>query len=282
MRERAPERLERSCGAASADWMRRAPSSPGIERIEAFFSGHGFDPHRHDTYAIGMTLQGVQAFRYRGAEERSVPGQVFVLHPDETHDGHAGSEEGFRYRILYIEPRAIQDALGERRLPLPFVRAVVSTDQRLAAAIAPALGDLDLSLEDLHRDQILLDLAEALAAADPSLARRQLSARHWHAVRKARDFLDANVESAVTSAELEGVAGLSRYALARHFRACLGTSPYRYLVLRRLDRVRTLIRRGAPLADAALACGFADQSHMTRHFKKAHGISPGRWAALGV
>jgi AraC-like DNA-binding protein len=77
---------------------------------------------------------------------------------------------------------------------------------------------------------------------------------------------------------LEGVAGLSRYALARHFRACLGTSPYRYLVMRRLVRARSLIRCGTTLVDAAAACGFADQSHMTRHFKKAYGMSPGRWA----
>jgi AraC-like DNA-binding protein len=79
---------------------------------------------------------------------------------------------------------------------------------------------------------------------------------------------------------LEALTGLSRYALARHFRACLGTSPYRYLTLRRLDRARSLIRRGSALADAAVSCGFADQSHMTRQFKKAYGMSPGRWAAV--
>jgi AraC-like DNA-binding protein len=275
-------RLERSCGAAAADWIRIAPSSPGLERIDAFFAGHAFEPHRHDTYAIGMTLHGVQSFRYRGAAEHSVPGQVFVLHPDETHDGHAGTSVGFRYKILYVEPGAIHDALGEARCPLPFVRDAVSTNRRLAAAIMPALGDLDMTLEELHRDQIILDLAEALAASDPSLTRRKLSARHWRAVGEVRDFLDANLENVVASAELEAVAGLSRYAVARHFRACLGTSPYRYLVMRRLNRVRWLIRHGTPLVDAALSCGFADQSHMTRHFKKVYGISPGRWAAIGA
>jgi AraC-like DNA-binding protein len=276
------ERLERSCGAADRDWIRIAPSCPGLERVEAFFAGHAFEPHRHDTYAIGFTLAGVQAFRYRGATELSVPGQVFVLHPDEAHDGHAGTETGFRYRILYVEPRVLQEALSGARAPLPFVRDAVSTDQRLAAAILPALADLDEALEELQRDQIILDLAEALAAADPSIARRKLAARHWGAVRKARAFLDANLESAVTSAEMETVAGLSRYSLARHFRACLGTSPYRYLVLRRLDRARSLIRDGTRLVDAAAACGFADQSHMTRHFKKAYGLSPGRWAAIAA
>ena len=282
MNESTAERLERSCGATGADWIRIAPSCQGLERIEAFFAGHAFDPHRHDTYAIGFTLHGVQSFRYRGAAEHSVPGQVFVLHPDETHDGHAGTSVGFRYKILYVEPRAIHDALSERRCPLPFVRAAVSTDRRLAAAIMPALGDLDIALDELHRDQMILDLAEALAAADPSAARRTLSARHWRAVDTARDFLDANVQMVVASAELEAVAGFSRYALARHFRVCVGTSPYRYLVMRRLDRARSLIRRGTPLADAAVSCGFADQSHMTRHFKKVYGMSPGRWAAITV
>lgn len=274
------QRLERSCGAADGDWIRIAPSRPGLERVEAFFAGHAFEPHRHDTYAIGFTLAGVQAFRYRGAAELSVPGQVFVLHPDEAHDGHAGTGAGFRYRILYVEPQLLQEALGGVHAPLPFTRDAVSTDKRLAAAILPALDDLEGPLEELQRDQIILDLAEALAAADPSIARRRLEARHWRAVGKVRALLDANLESAVTSAEMEAVAGLSRYAMARHFRACLGTSPYRYLILRRLDRARTLIRAGAHLADAAADCGFADQSHMTRHFKKAYGLSPGRWAAV--
>ena len=148
MNDAAGPRLERSCGTAPADWMRIAPSAPGLERVEAFFVGHGFDPHRHDTYAIGFTIEGVQAFRYRGTAERSLPGQVFVLHPDEVHDGSAGTSAGFHYKILYVEPRSICDALGERRGPLPFVRETVSTDWRLAAAIMPALADLDAPLEE--------------------------------------------------------------------------------------------------------------------------------------
>jgi AraC-like DNA-binding protein len=286
MKEGVAPRLERSCSAGAGDWLRIAPSADGVERIEAFFAGHAFDPHRHDTYAIGFTLQGVQSFRYRGAATRSVAGQVFVLHPDETHDGHAGTVAGFRYRILYVEPRLIRDALGRDalggRCPLPFARDAVSNDKRLAGAIMPALEDLDRPLEELQRDQIILDLAEALAAVDSSMPRSPLATGHARAVNIARERLDAGIEQGVSSIELEAVTGLSRYALARHFRACLGTSPYRYLVMRRLDRARGLIRKGVPLADAAFSCGFADQSHMSRHFKKAYGLSPGRWAAIAV
>jgi AraC-like DNA-binding protein len=261
------------------DWIRTAPPSPGLERIEAHFSGHGFDPHRHDTYAIGFTLRGVQAFRYRGGAQRSMRGQVFVLHPDEVHDGHAGTDAGFRYRILYVAPRLIQEALGATHR-LPFVRDAVSNNARLMRAIIPALADLDAPLEDLQRDQIIADLARALTEADPSAARTNVPPACRRAVHRARALLDEG--SAVTSAELEAITGLSRYALARHFRACLGTSPHRYLTMRRLDRARGLIRDGIPLVEAALACGFADQSHMTRQFKWACGLSPGRFVALAA
>lgn len=270
--------LERSCG----DWIRSAPREPGLERVEAYFSGHAYDPHRHDTYAIGYTMGGVQSFHYRGSAESSLAGQVFVLHPDETHDGHAGTPEGFHYRILYAEPGAIRDALGGSRRALPFVRDTVSNNRRIVAAIAPALRDFDRPLEDLQRDQVIVNLADALAAADPSLLPKRLSARHWQAVGRARDLLDARLATGVASAELEAATGLTRYALARHFRACLGTSPYRYLVMRRLDRARALIRQGTPLANAAIASGFADQSHMTRHFHQAYGLAPGRWAAISA
>lgn len=280
MNESAAPRLERSCGPLRGDWMRIAASAPGLERIEAFFAGHGYDPHRHDTYALGMTCAGVQAFRYRGAARRCRPGQLFVLHPDELHDGHAGSAGGFRYRILYVEPRLIQEALGAGGGGLPFVRDAVSHNPRLAAAMLPALAGFAGRVEELQRDQIVADLAEALAAADGSFPRRTLAGRHLRAVRLARELLDAAPQEAASSAALEAVTGVSRYALARHFRACLGTSPHRYLTMRRLERARALIRRGVPLAEAAVTAGFADQSHLTRHFRRAYGLPPGRWAAL--
>ena len=262
--------------------MRFAPSTPGVERVQVSFASGGFAPHRHDTYAIGVTLQGVQKFRYRGGAECSVPGQFFVLHPDELHDGRPGTEAGLRYGILYIEPRLIGAVLSDGQRALPFARDVVSNDVRLATAIKAALNDFDIPWEEMKRDQILLDLAEALVACEGPARRSAIPRPHVKAVAAARAFLDACTNREVNSTELEDITGLSRFELARHFRACLGTSPYRYLILRRLDRARTMLRAGAPLAESALACGFADQSHMTRHFRKAYGLSPGRWAMLAV
>ena len=78
------------------------------------------------------------------------------------------------------------------------------------------------------------------------------------------------------------MAGLDRYAISRQFRELFGTSPHRFLVMRRLDRARRLIAEGLPLADIAATVGFADQSHLTRHFKKCFGITPGLWARVSA
>jgi hypothetical protein len=97
-----------------------------VELFEAWFRGSAYRRHRHDTYAIGVTETGLQAFAYRGATHRSVPGNVVVLHPDEAHDGRAGSEAGFGYRQLYVAPSLILAALRElygEGAVLPFARA---------------------------------------------------------------------------------------------------------------------------------------------------------------
>lgn len=281
MPEARPVRLEGSCGASHRDWLRLSPDIGAVERVEAYFSGYAFDPHRHDTYALGITLSGVQRFDYRGAEANSLTGDLIVIHPDEVHNGRAGAETGFTYRMAYIEPRLIRDALGGRAGALPFVRRAVLDDARLRGALVALLADLDRPLEPLEADQAVAAVAEALIDLDPSATRGSArNAACARAVERARAYLDAHHQRVVASEELEAVTGLDRFEGARQFRRRLGTSPYRYLTLRRLARARALIRSGAALADAAAETGFADQSHMTRQFKAAFGLSPGRWRAM--
>ncbi len=131
-------------------------------------------------------------------------------------------------------------------------------------AICAALDAFDAPIEDLRFDDLIARLADALAAHDP--APQRIPAKAERAVRIAREYLDEACDLP-SSATLERLTGLSRFELARQFRKCLGTSPHRYATMRRLDRARRLIAAGASLAEAAAACGFADQSHMTRQFR---------------
>jgi AraC-like DNA-binding protein len=275
----AQQGLGRLCADGGGDRIIAAPALDGIERIEGRFSGTAYDPHRHDTYAIGVTLHGVQTFRYRGRSHYSLPGQIIVLHPDEVHDGGAATEAGLRYRMLYLEPSLLAESLDRRSRSLPFVTAGVIDDDRLRAALLAALGPLDEPLDGLFLDDFVARLAEGLIRHSGEPARP--SAKPClRSARLARDYLEANVLRQVDSRELETVTGLDRFRLSRHFRAAYATSPHRFQIMRRLQRARRMIQAGEALAEIAPATGFSDQSHFNRHFRKAFGMTPGRWAAL--
>jgi AraC-like DNA-binding protein len=252
----------------------------GVELLRAWFGGHAFARHRHDTYAIGVTEAGVQTFDYRGRVERSTPGQVVVLHPDEMHDGRAGTASGFGYRIVYVEPARIAAAVRAitgHPAPLPFVREPVADNPALARAVTGAFG---CPPEPLALDALVLRLAEGLVDGNaPDGAARTRPRLDHAALERARTLLDDR-RAVVRSAELEALTGLDRYELAREFRAAYGTSPYRYSLMRRLDFARSRLGDGTPLAELALAAGFADQAHFTRMFRSAFGLTPGRDARL--
>lgn len=258
-------------GAAVADWVVRAPGS--LDRFDARLHGAAFAPHRHDTYAICMTLGGVQSFTYRGARRYSLPGEMVVLHPDEVHDGGAGGDDAFRYRVLYLEPSLLQQILGGR--PLPFVDGGVTADARLKRALWPLLADLERPLAALECDDALAELALTLCAVAGADARP--ASFDYGAAQLARAYMDAHLDCEVTLGDLERAAGRDRWSLSRDFRGVFGTSPYRYLTLRRLDGARALLVSGHAIADAAVACGFADQSHFTRQHKQAFGMTPNAW-----
>jgi AraC-like DNA-binding protein len=166
---------------------------------------------------------------------------------------------------------------------LPFLREAVSREPRLVAALHLALGDIDRPLEELAADNVTALLAEALLANDPS-ARKATRGRKPKAAyveaERARQFLEAHSHDAVTSEALEQVSGLDRFTLTRQFRTIFGTSPYHYLIMRRLEQARRLMAEGQGLTDAALGAGFADQSHFTRQFKRSYGLTPGRWRLI--
>ncbi|WP_230171169.1 AraC family transcriptional regulator [Rhizobium sp. CECT 9324] len=268
--------LERSC--SSVDLIRTGAETRGIERIEAMFYGNQFSPHRHDTYALGLTLSGVQTFAYRGMSRFSMPGNVIVLHPDELHDGGAGTEVGLHYRMMYIPPEYLREAGAGGATALPFVANPVLSDAGLAQALAEALADLENPIGDLAHADLLSRIADGIGRHAQETPR--LSPRAERAVQKACVYLRDNATTTVLSEDLEAVTDLNRYSLARQFRLATGTSPHRYQVMRRLEQAKRLMLKEVSIAEAAIAVGFADQSHLTRHFKASYGMPPGRWLIL--
>ena len=269
--------LERSCDPD--EWVDAIGPVDGVELFRARLRGRPFSRHRHDVYAIGVTEEGVQAFEYRGTVERSLPGQVFVLHPDELHDGRAEGPGLFGYRQIYVNPDRIAAALPAltgRPAPLPFA-SPVTDDPAVARVVRTAFARAP---EPLALDALVLRLAEGLLRSSAAGFISTLRCRvDLPAIARGRDYL-RSLPAIVQSSEMEAVTGLDRYQFARQFRALYGTSPYRYSVMRRLDLARARLREARPLAETAVETGFADQAHFTRTFKAAFGMTPGRYVRL--
>jgi AraC-like DNA-binding protein len=266
-------------GGRRRDSIRFGRGAAGLERAEVYLATCAFEPHRHDTYAIGITTAGVQTFRYRGTRRISLPGQLAILHPDETHDGAAATDDGFGYRALYVAPELVHDALGGGALP--FVADPVQRQTPRTRLLVALLVEVDEHVSDLARAEVAATVADALRSLAGRAEPRPVTVDE-RAVELARDYLSAHASEQTPAATLEQVTGADRYTLARHFRRAFGTSPDRYRTLRRLELARAAIESGRPLAQAAARAGFADQSHMTRQFKRTYGLTPARWKALAA
>lgn len=251
----------------------------GIETLRAHFQGHAYDPHWHDSYLVGVTEQGVQQFNCRRVQHRSTPGSVFLLEPGEIHDGDAPTDDGFTYRMLYLDPHWL-----ERELSAVFEEApastclsfasTLSTDPRLAMATARAF-------EVMHQPELRIVRQHALDALLQALT----SQLHWRkqyphdprlpgVARLAREYLHDRMHHNVGVDDLASVTGVDCFRLNRAFKAAYGLAPHAYLVQLRLASARRLLARGEPCAEVAMTLGFADQSHLGRWFVRAYGLTP--------
>jgi AraC family transcriptional regulator len=98
--------------------------------------------------------------------------------------------------------------------------------------------------------------------------------------KRVRDYIETHLNDRLTLTDLAGVACLSPYHFSRSFKQAVGVGPQRYVLQRRLERAKTLMRRtNLPLASIAQEAGFVDQSHLTSMFRRETGVTPGRYRA---
>ncbi len=251
---------------------------PGVEAVEAD-TAFSFGRHMHDQFGIGLIDRGAQtSLSGRGMVEAGA-GDVITVNPGEVHDGAPIGEGGRSWRMLYFEPRLLADLHHDmtegRRREFVLCRPVVQ-DARSAAAFHALFGAMTERDAAGEPEENLLLLLAHLAEDGLDRARPPAIPK---VIERAKSCMDDAPAAPVTLGALAQLCGLSRFQLLRSFTRATGLTPHAYLVQRRLHMARRIIRGGGDLAEAAAASGFADQSHMTRLFVRAYGMTPGRYAA---
>jgi AraC-like DNA-binding protein len=227
--------------------------------------------HWHTTYGFGVIQRGAHRSASPLGAVDAFAGDIVCMNPGDVHDGRPLGEPSRRWFTVYLEPEVLAGIAG--RQDAAFTRAAFA-DARLRHAIATLLDRME------HGSA--LEFEEALAQACGLMLRDHSTLRPAHKegdadLTRVRERLDDAPLDAPTLGDLAALAGIGKFQLLRRFRQRFGATPHDWLLQRRADRARALIREGRPLADAAAASGFADQSHMTRVFVQRFGFTPGAW-----
>ncbi|HEY8607821.1 MAG TPA: AraC family transcriptional regulator [Noviherbaspirillum sp.] len=262
-----------------AEFSIRPSQLPGAELVEAS-TRRRFPRHIHREFGIGLMLDGGHRSWSGSGNVEAGPGDIITVNPGEVHDGAPVGDAVRRWRMLYFSPELVASAAADIsagrgggyafRLPVMQAPHLAGCLRRLFMAASDGAG-----ASPLLRETLLLDLLALAGSQTPPLPVTAPPAAIVHA----RQRIDDDPASVLTLADLAREAGLSRFQLVRAFSRFTGLTPHAYLLQRRIQQARVLIAAGTPLAEAALASGFADQSHMTRLFARTYGIAPGAYAA---
>jgi AraC-like DNA-binding protein len=248
-------------------------------------SDHHFGRHWHDSYGFGFLEHGAQEWWSSRGTVRGYPGDVISTNPGEVHDGRPLGAPTRRWRILYMDVDVMASVTAHHGQHAEIVRPVIA-DRAVIQALRRLFSRIDRwnvragQVDALAIEEALVDSCVPLMArhgSGGSGGSRGSGSVASSNLKVVRDRLADDVSDVPTLDQLAAMTALSRYQVLRHFEKAFGLPPHAWLLRRRAEKARVLIRDGMALATAAAECGFVDQSHLTRVFLRQFGFTPGAW-----
>jgi AraC-like DNA-binding protein len=259
---------------------RRSAALPGLEVIHAQDSLREWRVicPRHAVVVFRTWRGGVH---YRGRMHAGEPGVVFCNTPGEIMIANPQQGPG-SFHVLELESDVLEHWLAEQQpgsVRLDWAGVMRPISEQLRARFVRFFAMFEATVSAMQAQSEALELSgamigELIAGAQAPRSNVGTSIR---AVARMRECLNEEGLS-VDLDTLAKRAGLSRFHALRAFKQRYGLPPHAYQLCLRIGHARRLLFDGAAAADVALRCGFADQSHFTRHFKRFHGVTPVQYA----
>ncbi len=247
---------------------------PGIEGVvevlHAYFPSHAYPSHTHDAWTVLIVDEGVVQYDLDHREYGLAQAKVSLLPPHVPHDGRSVRPEGFRKRVLYLDP----DRLGGEGLVGAAVDHPEYVDPVLRLRLHQLHGVLQDGREDLEAQSRLTLIEERLQQHLRNQVIEPPDRRDPGVAAKLREVLDGHLPTGISLDEASKLVHAHPSHLVRAFTREFGMPPHRYLTGRRVDLARRFLLDGRPAAEVAVLAGFYDQSHLNRHFRKMLGVTP--------
>ncbi|MGE8362164.1 AraC family transcriptional regulator [Pseudomonas sp.] len=236
--------------------------------------------HSHETFSIGVITRGESTYINREVHLRVCEGTVVLMNPGDVHACNPIDGLPWSYVMLYVDAAwlgGLQHALGLSEGPgFQPLSAIMSLDWALYDGVVQLYGvltDGGLSIET-KQDAATAFFTRVLQTLETA----PLSQSEAHdKLQRAAAFMQAHCAQALKIDDICAAAELSPSYLTRAFKKLYGMTPHAFLLNQRVQLARLLLKRGEPLAEVALASGFADQAHFQRAFKQLLAATPGQY-----
>ncbi len=249
----------------------------GADAFSFSLTGRAFAPHFHPAWVLGCVLSGRRMLMVQGRPYLASAGDVVILRPGEVHAcAPAGSApfvwRGFHFRLGSAGAAQLR-LLAETQDAAPVFPAGQLLDDLLevhalmGSDASPAQKEARLAMALRRLGAGLTPSKKSTAPETPLPAEPGLEALRVH--------LENHAPERFSLEDMAGMARMGKFRLLRAFARLTGATPYRYLESARVNHAQELLERGLPAAEAALAAGFSDQSHLARAFRARLGVTPG-------
>jgi hypothetical protein len=259
-----------------------APEMRSIELIAADYVAQRFAPHWHTGFAVGTVTRNMQRFAANGRDWVVQRGDLILLNPGQVHDGSSMHPEGWSSRMAYVPEAALIKLMGgcahSESPSLRFVTPVVRD---------PALADLftrwheETELQHARGDASLLRALVGVVAARWMRPAARSPRSHPDPFEQAVDLSECvrrlSEAQGGTAWDQEPRGAFSRSTQWRRSRSKWGMSLQALRSHLRVVHAKQALVSGCSVIDAALDAGYYDQSHFTRRFCAAYGMTPGQF-----
>ena len=261
---------------------RRPEHLAGTEVVAARYRDRVFPPHAHEEYVFGAITAGAERLSIHGTDHVVDRRRLILIAPGEVHSNRGLDGDCFAYSVIYAPAASVADAFadctGRSTVALPRFASPAPAAPDLRARLLWTHATLMGSRDRLDQESAILAFLEMLFRTQCDGAAVRPAHPGTNEMKRARDYIEAHYRRGVSLRDLARMAGVSRFHFVRSFKEYVGLPPAAYQTHLRVAEAKRLIRDGCGLAEAAAEVGFADQSHLTRHFQRLVGTSPGRYA----
>lgn len=248
--------------------------------LRASYTHQSFALHSHPTYVLALVTQGALRFRCGNEVFVAPSGSACLINPGEVQTGEAASDLGWSYCSAYV-PVSVFGMVEARpdQACAPLFGPRVVSDGAVTAALSMFFSDVHTAPDLARTEQRLACLSRVVERCGTGVAPEagEVSPRLVH---RARDFMAENFGGALKLNDVAQACEVTDFHLTRAFKRHTGLALHAWLVQHRIERARARLLGGEPVAETALACGFSDQAHMTRWFRRVLGLTPGDVRAM--